>query len=175
MLPTSPYELSAPEIAVDYHNPSPSYSSSSSCLKRWWINYLWPGMGLFGESYLLFSIGILTPIWKELYPNCFDEDVAAATCRPRLIQSLTYGVVVGVILGMIVIGYASNVIGRKTGSIVTASLMSLGSASLFALSALFTHDVDADDSDSAVPLFRGTVISLFVFGVGMLRIHTTLH
>jgi hypothetical protein len=37
----------------------------SSGLTQWLYETFWPGMGLFGESYLLFSIGTLRPIWER--------------------------------------------------------------------------------------------------------------
>jgi MFS family permease len=135
-------------------------------LKPCW-NFFWqtfgPGMGLFGESYLLFSIGTLQPFWNILYPECFtsssdDEADGASACRPRLRQSLTYSIVLGVISGMLVIGCAANVIGRRKGSILTASLMSGASIALTLLS--YT-------ALSSPNLFRCMSCVLFVFGVGV--------
>ena len=42
--------------------PPPSCCDST---KYWLFQCAWPGMGLFGESFLLFSIGTLKPIWEE--------------------------------------------------------------------------------------------------------------
>ena len=158
-----------------------------SFLRRWWTENLWPGMGLFGESYLLFSIGTLTPIWKELYPDCWTHSAEAEDfseeessthysafenytarnkssgdfCSPRLLESLTYGVVLGVIFGMVILGYWSNHIGRRKGSIFTASLMAGGSLGLVAISIIGPSFWSAED------VFRGTVASLVVFGIGV--------
>ncbi|EEC42748.1 predicted protein [Phaeodactylum tricornutum CCAP 1055/1] len=133
------------------------------CWNFFWQTF-WPGMGLFGESYLLFSIGTLQPFWNIVYPECFtsssddDETDGASVCRPRLRQSLTYSIVLGVISGMLVIGYAANVIGRRKGSILTASLMSGASIALTLLS--YT-------ALSSPNLFRCMSCVLFVFGVGV--------
>ncbi len=162
-----------------------SSRSFISFLKEWWAESLWPGMGLFGESYLLFSIGTLTPLWKELYPDCWapqgENNLSESkysyysafesytntsskindACSPRLLESLTYGVVLGVIAGMVLLGYWSNHIGRRKGSILTASLMTGGSLGLVALSifgAVFW---------SAENIFRGTVACLVLFGIGV--------
>ena len=158
-----------------------------SLLRRWWTESLWPGMGLFGESYLLFSIGTLTPIWKELYPDCWAhnaeaEDISGEEsstyysafenytarnkisdgfCPPRLLESLTCGVVLGVIFGMVILGYWSNHIGRRKGSIFTASLMAGGSLGLVAISILGPSFWSAED------VFRGTVACLVLFGIGV--------
>ena len=166
------------------HGILSSYSFKTH-LQKWWAESLWPGMGLFGESYLLFSIGTLTPLWKELYPDCWapqgeynfseskysyysafesytntSSEISDA-CSPRLLESLTYGVVLGVIAGMVLLGYWSNHIGRRNGSILTASLMAGGSLGLVALSlfgAVFW---------SAENIFRGTVACLVLFGIGV--------
>jgi len=87
---------------------------------------LWHGLGLFGESYLLFSIGTLRPLWEMLYPSCFDEYDNSTCPRPYLsYKSITYSVVLGVMVGMIVLGVLANSMGRRRGSIVTASLMAV--------------------------------------------------
>lgn len=116
---------------------------------------IWPGLGLFGESYLLFSVGTLHPIWELLYSDCFDGD----TCPKAITQSLTYSVVIGVIIGMIVIGLAANHIGRRNGSILTASLMSFGSIGMTFSSLLFPHKPGI--------LFTLMSVFLFLFGVGV--------
>ena len=156
-------------------------------LQKWWTESLFPGMGLFGESYLLFSIGTLTPLWKELYPDCWDHQTedddfsegdnyfyysayeiyasrnaaSGDDCSPRLLESLTYGVVLGVIAGMVLLGYWSNHIGRRKGSILTASLMAGGSLGLVALSVLGSLFWSVEN------IFRGTVACLVLFGIGV--------
>ena len=165
----SPTPSSAQEPPIDF----------GSLLRQWWTESLWPGMGLFGESYLLFSIGTLTPLWKELYPDCWrnqnGEDVSSAddyyayetgsgwsnTCSPRLLESLTYGVVLGVISGMILLGYWSNHIGRRKGSIVTALFMAGGSLGLVAVSVFGAERWSPDH------IFGGTVGCLILFGIGV--------
>lgn len=164
---------------------TPASFNFENFLQTWWRESLWPGMGLFGESYLLFSIGTLTPLWKELYPDCWspqDEDNISEsqylyysafesytrttseirnTCSPRVLESLTYGVVLGVIAGMILLGYWSNHIGRRKGSILTASLMASGSLGLVALSLFGALLWSAEN------IFRGTVACLVIFGIGV--------
>ncbi|KAI2507594.1 sugar transporter [Fragilaria crotonensis] len=135
-------------------------NARSSCITRsllttWWNDAAWPGMGLFGESYILFSIGLMKPFWTFLYPECFAYQV----CSPRLLGSLTYSVVLGVITGMILLGYSANLIGRRIGGITTASFMCAGAIGLALVSFIFT--------DNPNLLFGSTSILLFVFGVGV--------
>eukprot|EP00532_Pseudo-nitzschia_australis_P017637 CAMPEP_0168312540 /NCGR_PEP_ID=MMETSP0142_2-20121227/67952_1 /TAXON_ID=44445 /ORGANISM="Pseudo-nitzschia australis, Strain 10249 10 AB" /LENGTH=713 /DNA_ID=CAMNT_0008265511 /DNA_START=65 /DNA_END=2203 /DNA_ORIENTATION=+ len=158
------------------HRVARQHHPCCSCLRKWWTESLWPGMGLFGESYLLFSIGTLTPLWRELYPNCFNPNANYAynnnnngnnnggggTCSPRLLQSLTYGVVLGVVFGMVLLGYLSDRIGRRKGSILTATLMAMGSLGLVGVSSLA-----AVATASAETVFRGTVACLVLFGIGV--------
>ena len=121
---------------------------------------LWHGLGLFGESYLLFSVGTLRPFWETLYPACFDI-YDNTVCRfPALsYQSITYSVVLGVMVGMIAIGALSNTIGRRRGSILTASFMAVGSMCLFLSSIFLSH--------SPSILFPVMSVCLFLFGIGV--------
>ena len=157
-------------------------------------------MGLFGESYLLFSIGTLKPIWQTLFPYCFGmtaEAEAAASaaagvagddndeyaddvfegegnyytalmvpqvCDRFLLHSITYSVVLGVILGMLLLGYAASTLGRRNGSLLTACLMACGACGLTAAS---VYLADVENLDTQQRLLEAMVLSLFVFGVGV--------
>jgi hypothetical protein len=109
---------------------APRHSIVIDRLKEWLCQSAWPGLGLFGESFLLFSIGTLKPLWEIIFPDCFSYE----QCSPRLLHSLTYSVVVGIILGMINLGYIANTIGRRNGSILTALLMTIGAVGMFLVS-----------------------------------------
>jgi len=125
-----------------------------------YLSAFWHGLGLFGESYLLFSVGTLRPLWETLYPACFDKYDSSACARPYLsYQSMTYSVILGVMVGMVALGALANDIGRRLGSIITASLMALGAVCL-TLSSVFL-------SDAPSALFPVMSLSLFVFGVGV--------
>jgi MFS family permease len=133
-------------------------------------------MGLLGESYLLFSVGTLRPVWEVLFPACFlgsaddargddyDED---ETCGDFLLSSLTHSVVAGVIAGMLLLGWAASRTGRRLGSILTASLMASGAAGMAALP-LFSAQLPSG-SLRATPatLFRRLSWCLALFGVGV--------
>ncbi len=118
--------------------------------------YIWPGLGLFGESYLLFSIGTIHPIWEILYPKCF---VTGEICSQQLLSSLTYSVVCGIIFGMVVIGMIAGKVGRRNGSIATAGLMSFGSIGLTMGSFYFRSNPQA--------MLRNLVTFLSLFGIGV--------
>ncbi len=130
--------------------------ASFACIKRNFNEYIWPGLGLFGESYVLFSIGTIKPIWEILYPKCF---VTVEICSQTLLSSLTYSVVTGIIFGMIIIGMLSGRIGRRTGSITTAALMALGSAGLTFGSLQFTSNPEL--------MLKNMTAFLFIFGAGV--------
>ena len=65
------------------------------------------GIGMFCEAYFLFAIGNLHPIWKMLYPSCFEE----ASCS-QAVQAGSYVEVGSLILGMLVIGLFADKLGR---------------------------------------------------------------
>ena len=141
-----------------------SASVLTSLFWTWANECAWPGMGLFGESYLLFSVGTLVPIWSRLYPPCQedndDDDDNEVDCVNRhLFESTTYTVVIGVILGMIVLGHLSNRIGRRKGSIATASFMAASAVGL-TLATLIVEDANA------LFITMNALLFLFGFGVG---------
>mmetsp|Transcript_27975 Transcript_27975/g.43479 ORF Transcript_27975/g.43479 Transcript_27975/m.43479 type:complete len:558 (+) Transcript_27975:302-1975(+) len=127
-------------------------------ISRWYHESAWHGMGLFGESFLLFSVGTLKPFWVALYPECWDTH---EECSSQLTSSITSSVVFGIIVGMIVIGTLANSIGRRRGSILTASIMSSAALLLF-LCTLF-----GARGDNPSLLFTTTSCLLFLFGVGV--------
>ena len=38
---------------------------------RWVASWAVPGLGMFNESYYIFSVGNIKPIWTEEYPSCW--------------------------------------------------------------------------------------------------------
>ncbi|KAK9812798.1 hypothetical protein WJX72_004025 [[Myrmecia] bisecta] len=88
-------------------------------LKSWFI----PGMGMFCESYFVFSIGNITPIFTAEYPDCYKTH---KKCSTNLLADQTYYQVVGIIVGMLTLGYLGDRIGRKWGSVTTAGIMFIG-------------------------------------------------
>eukprot|EP00977_Amphora_coffeiformis_P019979 scaffold7729_cov172-Amphora_coffeaeformis.AAC.8 len=144
--------------------------SSSSCCQSYWQDCVWPGLGLFGESYLLFSIGTLQPLWTILFPTCF---VTHETCRAAALHVVSYGTVLGIIVGMVVVGQLAQTTGRRWGSILTAAFMTTGAAGLTgtALWVSTTSTEDDNDGSSYYSASEGMIwrltTSLFLFGIGV--------
>ena len=86
------------------------------------------GMGMFIESYFLFSIGNILPIWQVQYPQCFTNHFPnASQCSNSDVTSITYVEVSFVIIGMLFFGYLGDSIGRKRGLRLVAVILFLGS------------------------------------------------
>jgi len=119
---------------------------------------VWPGLGIFGESYIVFSIGTLQPVWQVVFPDCLQGDLTGI-CSDALLNSLSYSVVAGIITGMIGIGLAANIMGRRAGSILTAAIMASGAVALLLISCLLTSTPSA--------MFKWMSVALFIFGVGV--------
>ena len=167
--------------------PHSTVATIAAAIQRWFIDCAWPGLGLFGESYILFGIGTLRPIFEIIFPQCYREDEnddetdddnynnnnqsSSSICPTWIVQSMTYSVVVGVILGMIVVGLMANTIGRRSGSILTATLMSFGATMMSVVCMVFGGDDDnnndSSSSSSSKYLFMSLSVLLFVFGIGV--------
>lgn len=156
------------------HQDSVPIKKSKSCCETLLYECVWPGLGLLGESYMLFSIGIVRPIWGIVFPQCFTSSTSAninelndqySMCSKGLIESLTYSVIVGIIIGMIGIGYCSRYIGRRAGSLLTASFMCIGAWSLTLLSYLASRQTNSYYSINTIVSFMTT--SFFLFGIGV--------
>jgi hypothetical protein len=133
-----------------------------------WTESIWPGLGLFGESYLLFSVGTLGPLWQRLFPTL--EETSSSQ-----LAHITYAPVCGVIMGMLLVGCMGGVnnntnhnrnislwSSRRWGSIGTATFMVLGATGLVLTSFTFTNE------NVHVQYFvTALAISLFVFGIGI--------
>jgi len=163
---TTPLPKPTPTPTTQFESSEPSFCH------QYVYKSIWPGLGLFGESYLLFSIGTLKPLWENLFPNCFSAQ-NDGVCSPALLGSLTYSVVLGVMTGMVGLGWAANHLGRRKGSIITASIMATGAWGLTLASIFLADDNSAnnqnDDVEDAkvVWLFRALSILFFIFGIGV--------
>ena len=65
----------------------------------------------------------LAALFKAAYPACWTKHTA---CSETLLGSLTYSQIAGIIFGMLSVGFIADRIGRKRGSIMTASIMFVG-------------------------------------------------
>jgi MFS family permease len=143
----------------------------------------WPGLGLCGESFLIFSIGTMPPLWDAVFFSNADDDDAVGHPRDAVLHMLSYSVVSGVIIGMIVLGYAADKVGRRVGSLITASLMVLGAIGLTAVAFVggeqhqrarqqitdgnASFDTKALSAESIASLFHWLALSFFVLGLGV--------
>jgi hypothetical protein len=79
----------------------------------------WPGLGLCGVSFLIFSIGTIPPLWDAVFFTNINNNTSLAQQRNAVLHMLSYSVVSGVIIGMVALGYAADKIGRRVGSLIT--------------------------------------------------------
>jgi MFS family permease len=119
----------------------------------WFASWMIPGMGMFLEAYYIFSIGNIKPLLKAEYPSCYKD---FKTCGKTLTQIPEYIQIVGIICGMITIGYLGDKIGRKWGSVCTVSLMCVGAILL---------TVQNAPTDRGQVIFY--IVAQFVFGYGV--------
>ena len=47
---------------------------------RWVASWAVPGLGMFNESYYIFSVGNIKPIWTEEYPSCWKVRGVVGIC-----------------------------------------------------------------------------------------------
>jgi hypothetical protein len=60
-----------------------------------------PGAGLGLEGYVLFSIGNLEPLFKKVWPECWDKH---EVCSKNWIASVTYLEIIGIMVGQVFVG-----------------------------------------------------------------------
>jgi hypothetical protein len=65
-----------------------------------------PGAGLGLEGYVLFSIGNLEPLFKKVWPQCWDKH---ETCGKNWVASVTYLEIIGIMVGQVFVGVSSNI------------------------------------------------------------------
>lgn len=130
------------------------YFHSVPAAWRWLTSWAIPGLGMFCEAYYIFSIGNIKPIFSYEYPSCFKT---MTTCNANETRAPDYSQILGIIFGMITLGYVGDRIGRKWGSVTTVSLMSIGAILLTACGAgLSGHS-----------FMINYIVAQFVFGYGV--------
>lgn len=68
----------------------------------WYVrNAVIPGAGLGLEGYVLFSIGNLEPLFKKVWPTCWDTH---EVCDRQWVYAVTYLEIVGIMVGQAVVG-----------------------------------------------------------------------
>jgi Sugar (and other) transporter len=129
----------------------------ASRVSKWLGDCTWPGVGLFCESYLLLAVGALVSLWEQLFPNCFN----GKECAPRVLTTIPYSIVLGLLCGMILVGCRANRVGRRLASIFTASLMAIGSTGVWWSSFSLVHDGNVEY------MYKCMNVYLFLYGMGV--------
>ncbi|GHJ89027.1 hypothetical protein NliqN6_5429 [Naganishia liquefaciens] len=101
-----------------------------SPMRAYFSRYVLGGFGLFTEGYTLFSIGNLTPLFKQVWPQCWST---YQVCDENWIAAQTYLQILGIIIGQIGVGFEGDWIGRKAGLVQDALIMFLGLVMLTAM------------------------------------------
>lgn len=60
---------------------------------------------LISPSYVLFSIGNLTPLFQAVWPACWKKETV---CDTQWINAVTYLEIVGIIVGQMLVGYLGD-------------------------------------------------------------------
>ena len=74
------------------------------------MSWFIPGLGMFCEAYFVFSVGNIKQFFPYEYPSCWKT---YKTCTINLTRAPDYMQIVGIIFGMITLGYLGDKIGRK--------------------------------------------------------------
>jgi MFS family permease len=90
---------------------------------NWYISWAIPGLGMFSEAYIIFSLGLTRPLQTALHPKCFKTH---ETCPETVTHVQNYIQICGIIVGMLLFGFLGDLIGRKWGSRSVASIMLSG-------------------------------------------------
>lgn len=114
------------------------------------------GLGMFSEAYYMFAIGNIKPLWRTLYPSCFNASLDG--CNEVLVESLEFLEISFIMVGMITFGFIAARIGRTKGSLFTIALMSMG--------ALFMTVAYAGLSSTGLMTFFAVALTIIAYGVG---------
>lgn len=57
------------------------------------------------SSYVLFSIGNLTPLFQATWGACWDT---GAVCNPQWVAAVTYLEILGIIVGQVLVGFVGD-------------------------------------------------------------------
>lgn len=97
-----------------------------------WHRYLaiaLPGLGMFCEAYIVFSVGNISSLQEAIWPDCYETfDVCPQSVIDQKIDS--YIQIAGIMFGMIVMGLVADHTGRKWGSRIVSVIMLIGVISL---------------------------------------------
>jgi MFS family permease len=75
------------------------------------------------ECVIQLLLSLRAALFQAAYPSCWKTHKA---CDQRLTDSVSYSQIAGIIVGMLSVGFIADRIGRKWGSVMTASVMFTG-------------------------------------------------
>ena len=92
---------------------------------HWYGSFAVPGLGMFCEAYIIFSVGNIADFQKVLYPTCFDT---FENCPRKVVEQKidSYIQIAGIMVGMMLMGVLGDYLGRKWGSRVASVVMLSG-------------------------------------------------
>ncbi|PFH63313.1 hypothetical protein XA68_13770 [Ophiocordyceps unilateralis] len=116
---------------VDRRVTAQEFRSLGSMIKKdplsplsWYFRHaVVPGAGLGLEGYVLFSIGNLEPLFRQVWPQCWDK---YQVCGQNWVASVTYLEIIGIMVGQAAVGVIGDWIGRRWGLIQDALIMLIG-------------------------------------------------
>ncbi|RDA85982.1 hypothetical protein CP532_4879 [Ophiocordyceps camponoti-leonardi (nom. inval.)] len=117
--------------AVDRREAAQELHSLGSMIKKdplsplsWYFRHaVIPGAGLGLEGYVLFSIGNLEPLFRQVWPQCWEKH---EVCSQNWVASVTYLEIIGIMVGQAAVGVIGDWIGRRWGLIQDALIMLIG-------------------------------------------------
>lgn len=120
-----------------------------------YLSWAVPGLGMFSEAYILFAIGNIEPLLSIIYPACWG-DTTPSDCNQDVVSNVSTIEICGIVAGMLIISFFADWMGRKKGSRVCTTIMSVGAILL----------TSADGSASTYLTLLCIGLAIFGFGVG---------
>ena len=90
--------------------PNCKHLTPDCATQRWTMSWFIPGLGMFCEAYFIFSVGNIKQFFPYEYPDCWKT---YKTCSVNLTRAPDYMQIVGIIFGMVTLGYLGDKIGRE--------------------------------------------------------------
>ncbi|KAK9807016.1 hypothetical protein WJX72_010792 [[Myrmecia] bisecta] len=92
-------------------------------VRRYFSEYVMPGIGLFLEGYVIFSISNNSTLFKQAYPKCWStfED-----CNETWTEATTYLQLIGILMGQLFFGVMGDWVGRRAAMLLDMSIILAG-------------------------------------------------
>ena len=141
-----------------YVVPLSSSSSYTTLLRSWILTIVWPGLGLLGESYVVFSLGTVPALLASNSSSSSSGSLLPSTSAAVLITSI--------IIGMLTMGTAASIYGRRWGSIGTALCMCAGSLGIGWFGSSSSTTTTSTTTTTTSSLLVSIAVGLLGLGVG---------